>query len=97
MSFFGAAPRTGADLSHRQLRRHLRHPADGGPSIYSPKACFSGMVGRLSLPAGDCFGAARVLTLAPLAQAVVALGYAVAREPGSFYTVAGSLVSPTRA
>jgi MFS family permease len=49
----------------------------------------SGMVGRLVFGLlGDRFGAARVLTLALLAQAVVALGYAAARELGSFYAVA---------
>ena len=37
---------------------------------------------------GDRFGAARVLVLALLAQAIVALGYVYARELGSFYTVA---------
>jgi len=37
---------------------------------------------------GDRFGAARVLVLALLAQAVVALGYVFTRQLGSFYTVA---------
>ena len=49
----------------------------------------AGMAGRLVFGLlGDRFGAARVLTLALLAQAVVALGYAAARELGSFYAVA---------
>jgi len=37
---------------------------------------------------GDRFGAARVLVLALLAQAIVALGYITARQLGTFYTVA---------
>ncbi|HJV95505.1 MAG TPA: MFS transporter [Albitalea sp.] len=57
-------------------------------SIYSLEG-LAGMGGRLVFGLlGDRFGAARVLALALLAQAIVALGYVVARELGSFYAVA---------
>ena len=54
-------------------------------SIYSLEGV-SGMVGQLCLwPAGRPLRRRRVLTLALLAQAVVALGYAAARELGSLH------------
>jgi MFS family permease len=57
-------------------------------SIYSLEG-LAGMGGRLVFGLlGDRFGAARVLVLALLAQAIVALGYVYTRELGSFYTVA---------
>jgi MFS family permease len=57
-------------------------------SIYSMEG-LAGMGGRLVFGLlGDRFGAARVLVLALLAQAIVVLGYVYARELGSFYTVA---------
>jgi MFS family permease len=57
-------------------------------SIYSLEG-LAGMGGRLVFGLlGDRFGAARVLVLALLAQAIVALGYVYARELGTFYTVA---------
>jgi MFS family permease len=57
-------------------------------SIYSLEG-LAGMGGRLVFGLlGDRFGAARVLVLTLLAQAIVALGYVYARELGSFYTVA---------
>jgi MFS family permease len=63
-------------------------PLMAAVSIYSLEG-LAGMGGRLVFGLlGDRFGAARVLVLALLAQAIVALGYVVARELGSFYTVA---------
>ena len=63
-------------------------PLMAAVSIYSLEG-LAGMGGRLVFGLlGDRFGAARVLVLALLAQAVVVLGYVVARELGSFYTVA---------
>jgi MFS family permease len=57
-------------------------------SIYSLEG-LAGMGGRLVFGLlGDRFGAARVLVLALLAQAIVVLGYVYARKLGSFYTVA---------
>jgi MFS family permease len=57
-------------------------------SIYSLEG-LAGMGGRLVFGLlGDRFGAARVLVLALLAQAIVALGYVYTRNLGSFYTVA---------
>jgi MFS family permease len=57
-------------------------------SIYSVEG-LAGMGGRLVFGLlGDRFGAARVLVLALLAQAIVALGYVYTRELASFYTVA---------
>jgi MFS family permease len=57
-------------------------------SIYSMEG-LAGMGGRLVFGLlGDRFGAARVLVLALLAQAVVVLGYVFARQLGSFYAVA---------
>jgi MFS family permease len=57
-------------------------------TIYSLEG-LAGMGGRLVFGLlGDRFGAARILVLALLAQAIVALGYVYARELGSFYTVA---------
>ena len=57
-------------------------------SIYSLEG-LAGMGGRLVFGLlGDRFGAARVLVLALLAQAIVALGYVYTRELGSFYAVA---------
>jgi MFS family permease len=52
----------------------------------------AGLGGRLVFGLlGDRFGAARVLVLALLAQAIVALGYVAARDLGSFNTVAALL------
>jgi MFS family permease len=63
-------------------------PLMAAVSIYSLEG-LAGMGGRLVFGLlGDRFGAARVLVLALLAQAVVVLGYVYARELGSFYTVA---------
>ncbi|MBI5719255.1 MAG: MFS transporter [Burkholderiales bacterium] len=63
-------------------------PLMAAVSIYSLEG-LAGMGGRLVFGLlGDRFGAARVLVLALLAQAVVALGYVAARELGSLYTVA---------
>jgi MFS family permease len=63
-------------------------PLMAAVSIYSLEG-LAGMGGRLVFGLlGDRFGAARVLVLALLAQAIVALGYAAARDLGSFYTVA---------
>lgn len=63
-------------------------PLMAAVSIYSLEG-LAGMGGRLVFGLlGDRFGAARVLVLALLAQAVVVLGYVAARELGSFYTVA---------
>jgi MFS family permease len=63
-------------------------PLMAAVSIYSLEG-LAGMGGRLVFGLlGDRFGAARVLVLALLAQAVVALGYVAARELGSFYAVA---------
>lgn len=63
-------------------------PLMAAVSIYSMEG-LAGMGGRLMFGLlGDRFGAARVLVLALLAQAVVVLGYISARQLGSFYTVA---------
>ncbi|HJV59446.1 MAG TPA: MFS transporter [Albitalea sp.] len=63
-------------------------PLMAAVSIYSLEG-LAGMGGRLVFGLlGDRFGAARVLVLALLAQAIVALGYVYARELASFYTVA---------
>lgn len=63
-------------------------PLMAAVSIYSLEG-LAGMGGRLVFGLlGDRFGAARVLVLALLAQAVVVLGYVAARQLGSFYTVA---------
>ena len=63
-------------------------PRMAAVSIYSLEG-LAGMGGRLVFGLlGDRFGAARVLVLALLAQAIVVLGYVYARELGSFYTVA---------
>ena len=63
-------------------------PLMAAVSIYSLEG-LAGMGGRLVFGLlGDRFGAARVLVLALLVQAIVALGYVYARELGSFYTVA---------
>ncbi|HTP72050.1 MAG TPA: MFS transporter [Burkholderiaceae bacterium] len=63
-------------------------PLMAAVSIYSLEG-LAGMGGRLVFGLlGDRFGAARVLVLALLAQAIVALGYISARQLGSFYTVA---------
>jgi MFS family permease len=63
-------------------------PLMAAVSIYSMEG-LAGMGGRLVFGLlGDRFGAARVLVLALLAQAIVVLGYVYARELGSFYTVA---------
>ena len=63
-------------------------PLMAAVSIYSVEG-LAGMGGRLVFGLlGDRFGAARVLVLALLAQAIVVLGYVYARELGSFYTVA---------
>lgn len=63
-------------------------PLMAAVSIYSLEG-LAGMGGRLVFGLlGDRFGAARVLVLALLAQAMVALGYVAARELGSFYAVA---------
>jgi MFS family permease len=63
-------------------------PLMAAVSIYSLEG-LAGMGGRLVFGLlGDRFGAARVLVLALLAQAIVALGYITARNLGSFYTVA---------
>lgn len=63
-------------------------PLMAAVSIYSLEG-LAGMGGRLVFGLlGDRFGAARVLVLALLAQAMVALGYLAARELGSFYAVA---------
>jgi len=63
-------------------------PLMAAVSIYSLEG-LAGMGGRVVFGLlGDRFGAAPVLVLALLAQAIVALGYVWARELGSFYTVA---------
>jgi len=63
-------------------------PLMAAVSIYSLEG-LAGMGGRLVFGLlGDRFGAARVLILGLLAQAIVALGYVYARELGSFYAVA---------
>jgi len=63
-------------------------PLMAAVSIYSLEG-LAGMGGRLVFGLlGDRFGAARVLVLALLAQAIVVLGYVYARQLGSFYTVA---------
>ncbi|WP_457334675.1 MFS transporter [Rhizobacter sp. P5_C2] len=63
-------------------------PLMAAVSIYSLEG-LAGLGGRLVFGLlGDRFGAARVLVLALLAQAIVVLGYVAARELGSFYTVA---------
>lgn len=63
-------------------------PLMAAVSIYSLEG-LAGMGGRLVFGLlGDRYGAARVLVLALLAQAVVVLGYVMARELGSFYAVA---------
>jgi len=63
-------------------------PLMAAVSIYSMEG-LAGLGGRLVFGLlGDRFGAARVLVLALLAQAVVVLGYVSARQLGSFYTVA---------
>jgi MFS family permease len=63
-------------------------PLMAAVSIYSLEG-LAGMGGRLVFGLlGDRFGAARVLVLALLAQAIVALGYVFTRQLGSFYTVA---------
>jgi len=63
-------------------------PLMAAVSIYSLEG-LAGMGGRLVFGLlGDRFGAGRVLVLALLMQAIVALGYVTTRELGSFYTVA---------
>lgn len=63
-------------------------PLMAAVSIYSLEG-LAGMGGRLVFGLlGDRYGAARVLVLALFAQAVVVLGYVMARELGSFYAVA---------
>jgi len=63
-------------------------PLMAAVSIYSLEG-LAGMGGRLVFGLlGDRFGAARVLVLALLAQAIVALGYVYTRQLGSFYAVA---------
>jgi MFS family permease len=63
-------------------------PLMAAVSIYSLEG-LAGMGGRLVFGLlGDRFGAARTLVLALLAQAVVVLGYVLARQLGSFYVVA---------
>jgi MFS family permease len=63
-------------------------PLMAAVSIYSLEG-LAGLAGRVVFGLlGDRFGAARILVLALLAQAVVALGYVAARELGSFYAVA---------
>ena len=63
-------------------------PLMAAVSIYSLEG-LAGLGGRLVFGLlGDRFGAARVLVLALLAQAIVVLGYVYARQLGSLYTVA---------
>jgi MFS family permease len=63
-------------------------PLMAAVSIYSLEG-LAGLGGRLVFGLlGDRFGAARVLVLALLVQAIVALGYVAARDLGSFYAVA---------
>ncbi len=63
-------------------------PLMAAVSIYSLEG-LAGMGGRLVFGVlGDRFGAARILVLGLLAQAIVALGYVFTREVGSFYAVA---------
>ena len=63
-------------------------PLMAAVSIYSLEG-LAGMGGRLAFGLlGDRFGAARILVLALLAQAVVALTYVLARDLGSLYAVA---------
>jgi MFS family permease len=63
-------------------------PLMAAVSIYSLEG-LAGMGGRLVFGLlGDRFGAARILILALLAQAIVVLGYVYANALGSFYTVA---------
>lgn len=88
MSFLSCATHSGPIFHTVSYAVTCGIPLMVAVSIYSLEGV-SGMVGRLVFGLlGDRFGAARVLTLALLAQAVVALGYAAARELGSFYTVA---------
>ena len=88
MSFLSCATHSGPIFHTVSYAVTCGIPLMVAVSIYSLEGV-SGMVGRLVFGLlGDRFGAARVLTLALLAQAVVALGYADARELGSFYTVA---------
>lgn len=63
-------------------------PLMAAVSIYSMEG-LAGMGGRLVFGLmGDRFGAARVLVLALLAQAIVVLGYVYARQLSSLYAVA---------
>ena len=63
-------------------------PLMAAVSIYSLEG-LAGMGGRLVFGLlGDRFGAARILVLALLAQAIVALGYLYARDLSSLYAVA---------
>lgn len=63
-------------------------PLMAAVSIYSLEG-LAGLGGRVVFGLlGDRFGAARVLVLALLAQAMVALGYVAARDLGSLYAVA---------
>ncbi len=63
-------------------------PLMAAVSIYSMEG-LAGMGGRLAFGLlGDRFGAARILVIGLLAQAIVALGYAQVRELSSFYAVA---------
>ncbi|WP_077033335.1 MFS transporter [Pelomonas sp. KK5] len=64
-------------------------PLMAAVSIYSLEG-LAGMGGRLVFGLlGDRFGAARVLVLALLAQALVVLGYVAAAQLAGFYAVAG--------
>ena len=86
MSFLSCATHSGPIFHTVSYAVTCGIPLMVAVSIYSLEGV-SGMVGRLVFGLlGDRFGAACVLTLALLAQAVVALGYAA--RVGSFYTVA---------
>lgn len=88
MSFLSCATHSGPIFHTVSYAVTCGIPLMVAVSIYSLEG-LAGMAGRLVFGLlGDRFGAARVLTLALLAQAVVALGYAAARELGSFYAVA---------
>jgi MFS family permease len=89
MSFLSCATHSGPIFHTVSYAVTCGIPLMAAVSIYSLEG-LAGMGGRLVFGLlGDRFGAARVLVLALLAQAIVALGYVSARELGSFYTVAG--------
>jgi MFS family permease len=87
-SFLSCATHSGPIFHTVSYAVNCGIPLMAAVSIYSLEG-LAGMGGRLVFGLlGDRFGAARVLVLALLAQAIVALGYVHARQLGSFYTVA---------